>query len=280
MTADVKAQDKFVDLNGLRFHYRDWGDPAAPPLLLLHGVTGHARVWDSFAAEMADRFRVLALDQRGHGESDWAGDYETGRMAEDIGIFAAALGLRRFALLGHSMGGINAYTYTGRHPETVERLVIVDFGPETRGTPTGDRVRAGLEAARTAAFDSPEEPIRAAREQNPRPSDEYVRQRVLNNLKQREDGRWVWRYDAARLAARLALLSPEAQWALLAQITCPTLIVRGAESDALTEDTAKRMTEVIPNSRMVAVPEAAHGIPADNPAGFLAAVRPFLLEGR
>jgi pimeloyl-ACP methyl ester carboxylesterase len=277
MTTDVQVRDAFVEANGLRLHYRDWGDAKAPPLVLLHGVTGHARVWDGFALAMADRFRVIALDQRGHGESDWADGYGTERMAEDVGAFAEALELGRFSLLGHSMGAINAYTFAGRHPEALERLVIVDFGPETRGSPTSDRVRAGLAVAQTAAFASPEEPIRAARALNPRPSDEYLRNRILNNLKQREDGRWVWRCDAAGLANRSAPLSPETQWKLLAQIACPTLVVRGAESDALEESTARRMAEVLPYGRWVAVPEAGHGIPADNPAGFLAAVRPFLL---
>jgi esterase len=280
MTADVSVRDAFAEANGLRLHYREWGDATAPPLVLLHGVTGNADVWDAFAPAMADRFRVLALDQRGHGESDWAGSYETDQMAEDVGAFAAALGLERFALLGHSLGGINAYTFAGRHPEALERLVIVDFGPETRGSPTSQRVRENLATAQTASFASIEEPLRAARAQNPRPSDAYLRNRLTNNLKQREDGRWVWRYDAARLANRGAPLSPETQWELLAQIACPTLIVRGAESDALEESTAVHMAEVIANARWIAVPEAGHGIPADNPAGFLSAVRPFLLEGR
>lgn len=282
MTADASVQDKRVSVQGLRMHYREWGSEAAAPLVLLHGVTGHARVWDGFAAAMADRFRVLVVDQRGHGETDWADAYSTELMADDIGAFAKALGCERFALLGHSMGAINAYTYAGGHPETLERLVIVDFGPDTTGSASSQVVRANLEAAKDASFADPDEAVRAARAQNPRPSDEYLHNRIHNNLKQGEDGRWVWRWDAVGFAARgsVARLPSETQWQLLAQITCPTLVVRGAESDALTQATAERMAKAISNCRMEAVPDAGHSIPADNPDGFLAAVRPFLLEGR
>ena len=76
-------------LNGLRFHYRDWGNASAQPMVCLHGFTSHARSWDTFAAAMHDRYRVLALDQRGHGESDWATDYHPDRRVEDLEAFVA-----------------------------------------------------------------------------------------------------------------------------------------------------------------------------------------------
>ena len=131
MTTSIEVQDALVQLNGLSFHYRDWGNPTAQPLLLLHGFTVHARSWDTFAAAMRDRYRVIALDQRGHGETEWASDYHPDRMVEDIDAFVRALGLRRFVLLGLSMGGRNAFTYAALHPEEVERLIIVDIGPDT-----------------------------------------------------------------------------------------------------------------------------------------------------
>jgi pimeloyl-ACP methyl ester carboxylesterase len=99
------VQDKFATANGLRFHYREWGNEGEPPLVLLHGVTGHARVWNRFARTMADGFRVLALDQRGHGETDWGDAYSTELMARDVDAFTHELRLHSFALLGHSMGG-------------------------------------------------------------------------------------------------------------------------------------------------------------------------------
>ena len=124
------VSDEYVTLDGLRFHYREWGDANAQPLVLLHGFGSQATSFDHFAAAMTDRCRVLALDQRGHGESDWAESYAAEAMVEDVGRFVAALGLKRLDLLGFSMGGRNALAFAAAHPETVERLVIVDMGPE------------------------------------------------------------------------------------------------------------------------------------------------------
>ena len=280
MTVDMRARDRFVTLNGLRFHYRDWGDERAPPLLALHGLTGHARMWDTFAGAMADRFRVLALDQRGHGETQWADDYATARMVGDLEAFTRALDARPFALVGHSMGALNSYMYAARYPEAVARLVLVEFGPDGTFSAGADRAKATLLAAQRAVFDDPDALMQAARARNEwRPEDELRRQ-VLPNLVQRADGRWVWRYDAAGLTAFNDQAPTEAdQWAALARIACPTLVVRGAESEGLRRVTAERMASAIPHGRLVEVPRSGHGVPFDDPPGFLAAVRPFLLAG-
>src|SRR5262249_54200887 len=153
----------------------------AQPLVLLHGFTGHARSWDTFAASQRDRYRVLALDQRGHGESEWTDDYSGERMVEDVDAFVRTLGLKRFVLLGLSMGGRNAYTYAALHPEEVERLIIVDIGPEIVAVGSA-RIQAGVQAQ--DVFDDPEEAVQAARAANPRPPDAELRHRVLNNLMQ------------------------------------------------------------------------------------------------
>src|SRR3984957_9274364 len=128
------ATDEIIEMRGLRFHYRDWpsGRPGAPNLVLLHGYTGHARSWDAFAEAMTDRYRVLALDQRGHGETGWAGagHYGIDAMAEDLRVFVSALGLSGFTLLGLSMGGMVAMDYAGERPTELAALVIVDIAPE------------------------------------------------------------------------------------------------------------------------------------------------------
>src|SRR5437773_7043729 len=132
MTTSSALRDRTVDARGLAFHCVEWGDPAAKPLVLLHGITGHARTWDRLAADLAPHFRIVALDQRGHGDSPPApdGDYTMGTMAQDLGAVADALGLGTFTLLGLSMGGRVAIAYAGGQPSRVERLVIVDIGPD------------------------------------------------------------------------------------------------------------------------------------------------------
>src|SRR5258705_11492062 len=125
-------RDRTLTLKGQRFHYAEWGPATAPPVLLLHGVTGHARTWDDEATGLASRYRVLALDQRGHGDSDPSpnADYTVATMSADVAAFADALGLSRFSIVGLSMGGRVAIGFAGQTPARVERLMIVDIGPE------------------------------------------------------------------------------------------------------------------------------------------------------
>jgi pimeloyl-ACP methyl ester carboxylesterase len=281
MAVETSVQDKAVLVDGLRLHYRDWGDELSTPLVLLHGITSNAQTWNRFAPAMANRFRVLAIDQRGHGESDWAGAYSTKLMSDDLESFAEALGIARFALVGHSMGGCNAYYFAAEHPERVTCLVIGDFGPDVVGSSAGNQVAARIVAAASASFADPEEAIQPAIALNFRAAEADVRARVLANLRQREDGRWVWRYDAAGLAGKGPadrMPSPDQQWRILERLECPTLVVRGAETDILREETAERMAEVIRNCRLIEVANAGHSIPLDNPSGWLGAIRPFLLD--
>ena len=276
-TAETPVLDQMVDLNGLRFHYRDWGNPGAQPLICLHGFTSHAHSWDSFAAAMRERYHVMALDQRGHGETDWASDYHPLRRVEDLEAFVASLGLSGIVLVGLSMGGWTAFMYTARHPSMVERLVIVDIAPET--DPRGiDRILGNLRAP--DVFAQPEEAVALARAQNPRPPEAELRARTLHNLIQREDGSWTWRYDVALRNGR-ASVSPRpeeaaAMWDSLRNITCPTLLVRGVDSDILSPELAQRMLDTIPNCRLVEVADSGHAVPLENPSGFLEGVRGFL----
>jgi pimeloyl-ACP methyl ester carboxylesterase len=300
MTTEVRVQDKFVTLNGRRFHYRDWGNEGAKPLVLLHGMGSHAHSWDTFASAVAGDYHVLALDARGHGESEWAPDYTLDLMAEDTLAFASTLGLRRPALLGLSMGGINAYLYAARHPDAVERLVIVDIGPDVTDNLTTARsaydrdpapgwppVVVDLAEARRLVsteppitFDDPEAAYLAARRINARPPEAEHRARVSHGLLRRDDGRWTHRCDPVFRTPIISTVSSSAeQWALVSRITCPTLVVRGAESGTLSRETAERMQREIPNCRLVEVADAGHPVPLDNPPGFLDAVRPFLLAG-
>lgn len=273
--AAPEAIDRSITLNGLRFNYREWPNEGAQALVLLHGFTGHARSWDTFAEAMQENYRVLALDQRGHGDSEWATDYAPERMVEDVDAFVKALGLKQFALLGLSMGGRNAMMYAPQFPEEVERLVIVDIGPEVAGTGSA-RIRAGVQAR--DMFDDPEEAIAQMRKGNPRAPDDAIRHRGMHNLKQTADGKWTWKYDAILRSPDRPLPRPDAgqMWTQIRQIACPVLLIRGAESDVLSPEMADRMVQEIPDCRLVIVQESGHSVPLDNPPGFREAVRGFL----
>jgi pimeloyl-ACP methyl ester carboxylesterase len=276
MTTEMRALDKNLSINGLNLHYRDWPNEGAPALVLLHGFTGHAASWDTFAEAMNDRYRVLALDQRGHGDSEWAKDYAPERRVEDLEQFVAALELGRFTLLGLSMGGICAYGYAAKHPETLEKLVIVDIAPTLERTGMS-RISSGVQAK--DVFDTQEEAVAQARLGNPLAPDDALRYRALNNLKQRDDGKWTFKYDVALRNGSTARVVPpdsEAIWASLANITCPTLLVRGEKSDLLGMAAAERMVATIPDCKLVQVANSGHSVPLDNPPGFLEAVRSWL----
>ncbi|MBV9331570.1 MAG: alpha/beta hydrolase, partial [Alphaproteobacteria bacterium] len=265
------VRDELIEMRGLRFHYRDWTArrSGAPDLVLLHGYTGHARSWDHFANAMSERYRVLALDQRGHGETGWApaDRYGVGEMADDLASFVRALGLKNFALLGLSMGGMVAIEYAGRKPEELARLVIVDIGPEIVRSGS-ERIRAGV--AESDIFESRDAAFAAARRANPVPPEAHHRHRVETNLMRTEDGRYTWRYDRAlRRPDSLRIRDADAGWKSCAAIAVPTLVIRGARSDILSPETAARMIQTIPDAKLVTVENSGHAVPLDSPDGFL-----------
>ena len=151
------------------FHYLDWGQPDAPPVLMLHGMAQSAHTWDFSALALGDRYRLLALDQRGHGDSDWApdGDYSLDAHLGDIGAFVEAMGLRDLVMVGLSMGGRNAFSFAALRPEIVKALVIVDIAPVS-GRSGASAIRNFIE--RVDELDTFEEFVDRVKGYNPRRS--------------------------------------------------------------------------------------------------------------
>ena len=275
---NAKVADELVEMRGLRFHYRDWPSTreGAPTLVLLHGYTGHARSWNAFAEEMTDRYRVIALDQRGHGESGWApaDAYGIEDMADDLTAFVKALGLNDFTLLGLSMGGMVTIEYSGRRPPELAAAVIVDIGPELIRTGS-QRIAASSQAS--DIFPSKEAAFAAARAINSLPPVDHHRHRSDYSLMRLEDGTWTYRFDRAlRSVSTLRPRDAATGWQSCANITVPTLLIRGALSDLLSPEVAARMIETIPDAKFAEVANAGHPVPLDAPDAFLAAARAFL----
>ena len=268
--------DAYVTAHGLRFHYVEWGAAGAPPLLCLHGITQTAHSWDEVAADLAADDRALGLDQRGHGDSDWApdGDYSRTTQAADVAAIADALGLPRFLLAGMSMGGINAITFTARHPERVRALIVVDVSPEIE--PRGvENIRTFIQAA--DELDTFEAFVERAHQFNPRRSIENIRSRLTHNLKQLPNGRWTWKYDKYLRASERSFEASALHnlWDDVRAVTCPTLILKGGESDILSAESAAKLQTAIPGSQLTLIPGAGHSVMGDNPEAFVAAVRRF-----
>jgi esterase len=268
---------RHLEINALKFHYLDWGGDG-PPLVMLHGLTGHARTWDHTAAAVSDRYHVFALDQRGHGDTDWAPGYGITAMVGDLLAFLDALRLPVVTLMGLSMGGIVGYLFTAAHPERVSRLVVLDIGPEI--APAGGR-RVAADLASSDIFAAEDDAVAQARAANPRPDDETLRRRVRHNLRQLPDGTFTFKWDPA-LRGRGAIgdgLSPDERWAAWNAIRCPVLLVRGDDSDILAPETAERMVAGNPNASLTVVADCGHSITLDRPEGLLAAVSPWLAGG-
>jgi len=271
--------DRTIQLDGLRFHYTEWGAPAAPAVIFLHGITGHARTWDDEARLLADRFHVFALDQRGHGDSDPAldGDYSDAALLGDLEAFVEAQHLTRVSLVALSLGGRVAMNYAGRHPDRVERLVVVDIGPDI--APAGRARVGGLMAHAPERFETLQEVVAYQRANNPRYAEAMLRHRAQHAVRPLPGGGFTWKYDRAlRDAIRQdRLRTPADLWPQWRAIRCPTLLVRGSDSDILTEEIAKRMLEARPDARLAVVPGAGHTVPGDQPAAFQLLLREFLM---
>ena len=268
-----------VILRGMRFHYVDWGTQGLPPVLFLHGGGLNVHTWDLVCAALKTERRCLALDQRGHGDSEWSPvmDYATESHVADLEAFVDHLGLERFVLVGMSLGGANALAWAGAHARRLAALVLVDVGPEVRQA--GVRKIAAFTSEATP-LDSVEEFVTRALAFNPRRDATLLRRSLLHNLRRTPDGKWIWKYDQRHRGRSLDPAAVERrrqlQWSSVAKVSCPTLVVRGAESDVFHDEDAERLARALSDGRWVKVAGAGHTVQGDNPAGLLVALREFL----
>ena len=273
-------EEHHVLLRRMRFHYLDWGTSGLPPIVFLHGGGLNAHTWDLVCASLRRERHCLALDQRGHGESEWSPemDYSTESQVGDLDAFVERLGLGRFVLVGMSLGGVNALAWAGRHSRRLDRLVVIDVGPEIR-TEGVRKIQAFTSDAKP--LDSLDEFIDKAMSFNPRRNRELLRRSLLHNLRRMPDGRFMWKYDQrhrgkvdpAAYERRRELL-----WSAVDGIECPTLVVRGAQSDVFHDEDAERLAKRLKTGRWVRIEGAGHTVQGDNPAALLVALREFLGE--
>jgi len=278
---DAVPRSGFVAANGLRFHYLEWGNPANHSIVMLHGMGQTAHSWDFAALALCDRYHIVALDQRGHGDSDWDADadYSLSAHQSDLAAVLAALGLDDIVLMGLSMGGRSAFTYAADHPGQVAALIVVDSAPEMQRT-GADTIRRFVEDM--DVLDTFEEFVAKTKMFNPRRSDRQIRGSLANNLKQLPDGRWTWKYDKVFRSPNVNPWTDpdivDRMWQKVEGVQCPALVVRGAGSTVLSQETAEEMSERLAHGRLTVVPDAGHVVPGDNPTGFHQAIEAFLVD--
>ncbi|MFQ6031155.1 MAG: alpha/beta fold hydrolase, partial [Dehalococcoidia bacterium] len=210
--------------------------------------------------------------------SDWASDgqYTGQAYVADFEGFCDALKLDSFILMGHSMGGRNSMAFGGRHPEQLQKLIIVDIGP-TVDSQGGSRITQEISSV-PEEFDSFEAVVEYMGKQNRFASDAVLRRRLQYATKELPNGKIGWKYDLAIREERRKGTVPPAEdlWPSLDKITCPTLIVRGAETDILSPEVAQRMLSTLSDAQRVEIPQAGHMVFEDNPSDFIAGVEKFL----
>jgi pimeloyl-ACP methyl ester carboxylesterase len=267
---------RYAKLNGLRFRYLEWGRRGTPPLVLLHGGGQTAHTWDACCLVLARRYSCFALDQRGHGDTEWSLEaaYEIEDYAADLGAFIEHLALPEPIVVGMSMGGINAIAYAAGSAYRLRALVSVDVGPEVQVEPVR-RLMEGMDSyKRFKSVRHAAERMSALGARRARP---LLQTMLSRNLREDADGSWTWKYDPRTLAMSTEdLLNPRKRlWTVLHQIRCPVLIVRGAASDIFSEADASEFARRLPRAARVTVPNARHAVQTDNPRGLAEAITAF-----
>ena len=276
----------------LRLHYVDWGNPDAPPLLLIHGGRDHCRNWDWVAEALRDDYHIIAPDLRGHGHSQWmiGGGYQQLDYVYDIAQLLRQTQMTPVTIIGHSLGGSISLMYSGLYPDTVTKLVSIEgMGPppamieQMTSSATDERIRSWIDGLRTSSgrlprrYQSIEEAFQRMQSENPHLSADQARHLTIHGSNQNEDGTYSWKFDNyVRNFSPLGLPIDETQ-KIYGQITCPTLLVRGTESWASDPEKDGRAAH-FQNAQVINVEEAGHWVHHDQLNVFMGHVRSFLAE--
>ena len=274
----------------LRLHYVDWGNPTAPPLILLHGGRDHCRNWDWVAQDLRKDFHIVAPDLRGHGDSAYSpsGDYSMQAFVYDLAQFIHQQKLAPVRIVAHSLGGGIALRYTGVFPETVAKLVAIEgLGPSpaqqaARAKRTAaERLRQWVGDTRALAgrvprrYASIEEAYGRMQGENRHLTPEQARYLTVHGVSQNEDGSYSWKFDNYVRSFSPVDFQPEELQALWANITCPVLLINGKESWA-SDPVRDGQLGFFQDARAAAFDGAGHWVHHDRLDAFLAEVRAFL----
>ena len=269
--ADVQPTHHTLEVPGVTLHYLEWGDSSAPPLVLVHGLSSSAAAWQRVVPAFTKDFRVIALDQRGHGDSSWvdADRYDTDSYVADLEAFVDGLGLQRFVLVGHSMGGHHTLAYTARHPERVRCAVVNDIPPalERDVDASADRFPEG----RHPVYANLDEWIDVERPTQPFTPLHILRFSGETRLKAVEGG-LTPRYDPNASIH----WHPRDLWDEVRTISRPVLLLRGGRSSVLDAATLQQMDMHIEPARSITLEKSGHNTFFDMESEFIHVVTDFI----
>lgn len=276
--SSVPAESRYIHHEGLRLHHLDWGREDLPPVILVHGIRLHAHVWNNFARRFNDRLHILALDQRGHGDSGWASRdrYHTEDFYRDLRAVVLERKLRRFTLIGHSLGGLVSMLYAHRHPEELERLVLVDITAGLPDAPPGADLSRISETPPPHDFDSVEAAIAYLGRMLSLAPPDMVEESVIHGMRTTEAGRYTWKYDPALSHRPRPVSTSMDLWNLVGGIPTPTLLQYGSHSRVVSDELADRMAKTMPCCSVERIERAGHALFTDQPDAFAASVERFV----
>ncbi|TNE57138.1 MAG: alpha/beta hydrolase [Alphaproteobacteria bacterium] len=274
----------------LRLHYVDWGNEGKPPLLLIHGGRDHCRNWDWVAEALREDYHIIAPDLRGHGDSDWirGGTYQTADYVYDIAQLIHQLELGPLSVIAHSMGGSIALRYAGLFPETVKEMVVMEglgmppkIIKERMSEPLQKRMRGWvgqmreMSARSVRKYPTLDEAVDRMQEANPHLSKEQARHLTIHGVNRNEDGSYSWKFDNYVRVFPSSGMSQAETEEVWSNITCPLLMLRGAESWA-SDPIADGRANHFKNARFEVIENAGHWMHHDRLDEFLRLTRAFL----
>ena len=269
----VRYVSRNVVVNGLRFHCLEWGDPKSPPLLLLHGGNQSGHSWDLVSLNLADRYHIIAPDQRGHGDSEWPrdGDSSQQAMADDAKRFIELFGMDQPIVMAHSMGGMVTMWLLTQNPRLASKAIFVDIGPER--APSGSQQIGGF-VSHMHEIDTEEEYVKRVSEYDRFRTPEHIRRTMGYNMLKLADGKLATKRDQRRIVVDGSNTAPS--YDDVGKIECPALIVRGEHSNILLPELAQKFQATLRQGTLVEVARCGHNVHSQNTIGFLEAVNPFL----
>jgi pimeloyl-ACP methyl ester carboxylesterase len=266
-------QDRFINVNGLRLHYLDWGNETKPPLILLHGIGRVAHTFDHLAGHFSPNYHVIAVDMRGHGDSGWDtnGAYLVEDYVKDIEGLAQQLRLRNIVIWGNSTGGRVAQVFAGMHPELVAGVIAEDVGPE-RPREIADSGTRRMQQEDERGWTSEEELLAELKAGNARTAEEGLRAYVKYGSKRRADGRVIWKRDP-KIANGFV---PTELWRFVREIKSPIIYILGGRSTIVPAATQQQLKQTLPQVQIETLPGLGHYPSEENTKDFLAVADKFL----
>ncbi len=268
------TERKFI-VNGLRLNCVDYGGEGKPPILFVHGGSAHGHWWDFVGPHFVDRFHALAIDLRGHGDSEWPVEWEYGtrHYVADLDDLIGKWGLGAPMLVGHSMGGHNAMAYASRHPDKLRAMVAID-SPADYPERAVEMLR-GFSERPGKRFKSLEEAIANFRllPQETIAAKEVLRHAARHSFRQTPEGEWIHKLDR-----RTTIREPINLGSDLKKITCPALYIKILKSPFPTLEHARKVAAMIPRGKFAVLRDSYHHAMFDNPASLVAILKEFLSE--